>query len=67
MYRKIKVNKLQCPKCKDIVESKYGHDFVWCKCGNIAADGGKNYLRRVGDVHNYIELSEYEGDENDSE
>ena len=51
-------NKCQCKKCGDIIESKTGHDFKWCKCGAIAVDGGKSYLRRVGELENIIELSE---------
>ena len=27
--KKILVNKIQCKKCKDIIESKYVHDFKW--------------------------------------
>jgi hypothetical protein len=51
-------NKIQCNVCKDIIESRHTHDFVWCKCQSIAVDGGKSYLRRAGDIHNYTDLSE---------
>lgn len=54
-------NKVQCHKCNDIIESEYGHDFKSCSCGNIAVDGGKNYLRRVGNGitdRSYTDLSE---------
>lgn len=47
-------------KCKDIIESKYVHDFKWCVCRNIAVDGGLEYLRRVGNLEDIIELSEFE-------
>ena len=57
---KILVNKIQCKKCKDIIESKYVHDFKWCVCRNIAVDGGLEYLRRVGNLEDIIELSEFE-------
>jgi tRNA(Ile2) C34 agmatinyltransferase TiaS len=53
------VNKAQCKLCGDVIESKHGHDFVRCKCGEIAVDGGKNYLRRSAkNLDNIIELSE---------
>lgn len=53
------VNKAQCKLCGDIIESKSGHDFKWCKCGEIAVDGGKNYIRRAANnLDNIIELSE---------
>ena len=54
-------NAAQCKKCGEIIESKGVHDFVMCKCGNCAVDGGKSYLKRSCiDVDGYIELSEYE-------
>lgn len=51
-------NKARCFKCQTLIESKHRHDFVTCKCGAISVDGGKDYLRRVGDLDNFIELSE---------
>ena len=56
---KILVNKIQCKKCKDIIESKHVHDFKWCSCKSIAVDGGLEYLRRVGNLEDIIELSEF--------
>lgn len=59
---KIYTNKIQCVKCNDIIESKYTHDFKFCKCGNVAVDGGKEYLKRCfkTDTNDFIDLSEYE-------
>lgn len=45
---KILRNSVRCHLCGEIIESRHRHDFVWCKCGNIAVDGGKAYLKRVG-------------------
>ena len=42
--------KLQCNKCKDIIESKHVHDFVECKCGAIFVDGGDEYCRFGGEI-----------------
>lgn len=50
-------NKVKCLKCGDIIESKHRHDFVRCSCGNIAVDGGKDYLKRSGKLDGYEELS----------
>ena len=50
-------NQVRCNICGDEPFSKHRHDFVKCKCGNIAVDGGMEYFRRIGDVHNYIDLS----------
>ena len=57
---KITVNKIRCRKCGDIIESKAVHDFRSCKCGSVAVDGGHNYLRRVGNLEDWEDLSEYE-------
>lgn len=66
---KIKTNKIQCKKCGDIIESKTRHDFVECSCGSVAVDGGKDYPKRSIPKGNptdwYIDLSEYEEEEND--
>lgn len=58
--KKIIVNKIQCKKCKDVIESKHIHDFKWCTCKSIVIDGGLEYLRRVGNLEDIIELSEIE-------
>lgn len=58
--KKIKRNAVKCEHCGQVIESRYTHDFVLCKCGCVAVDGGKEYLRRLGDSNDYIELSEYE-------
>lgn len=55
---KIIKNKVKCLKCDDIIESTHRHDFVTCTCGSISVDGGHDYLRRVGDMNEYEELSE---------
>ena len=60
--RKITKNAVRCLKCNDIIESKYRHDFVTCTCGSISVDGGHDYLRRVGDMSSYEELSESVGE-----
>lgn len=44
-YRIIK-NMIMCNNCKDVIESKFRHDFVTCNCGRVSVDGGKDYLKR---------------------
>ena len=56
---KILVNKIRCKKCGDVIESTHRHDFKCCKCGSVAVDGGKDYLRRCGKRNDWEELSEY--------
>lgn len=67
MERKIKIihNRLRCKKCGEIIESYNRHSFIGCKCfrdsnGNegIAVDGGRDYLRRIGNPNDYEDMSE---------
>ncbi len=54
------VNKAKCKKCGDIIESKEVNDFKRCTCGSIAIDGGQEYIKRVGNKDDIIELSKFE-------
>ena len=55
---KITKNAIQCKLCGEVIESKHVHDFVQCKCGACAVDGGHDYLRRCfRDKDCYIDLS----------
>lgn len=54
---RIRANKIKCKKCGDIIESYNVHDFKYCKCGAVAVDGGQEYLRRLGNLEDYEELS----------
>lgn len=59
--KKIIKNMVRCKLCKDVIESKTAHDFKYCSCGNVAVDGGHEYLRRCyKSQDDYEELSEYE-------
>lgn len=53
----IKVNKVKCKKCGNIIESKTTNDLKRCFCGAVAVDGGKEYLKRIGNDEDYEELS----------
>lgn len=59
MERKGKIisNKIKCKKCGDIIESKSINDYKRCSCGAVAVDGGTEYLKRIGNETDYIELS----------
>ena len=60
--QKILCNRIKCKKCGDIIESKNRHDFVTCKCGYVAVNGGNAYLRRTGNREDWEELSEFTED-----
>ena len=65
-YReKIKENKIKCNVCLDIIESAHTHDFKRCKCGAVAVDGGKSYIKRCGHKKDWTELSIFEVEERD--
>ena len=57
---RIKVNRIMCLKCGDIITSESVHDFKFCKCQSCAVDGGTNYLRRCGYPEDWKDLSEVE-------
>ena len=51
------MNQARCKRCGDLIESKYRHDFVSCKCGAIFVDGGNDYCRRGGNPEDFEDLS----------
>lgn len=51
-------NKAQCKVCQDIIESKFRHDFVMCKCESIFVDGGDSYWRAGGDPQHFKRIYE---------
>jgi len=53
----IVVNAVGCKKCKTTAVSQHRHDYVSCECGAVSADGGHDYIRRVGNLENMIELN----------
>ena len=59
MEIKIIRNRMKCKLCGDIIESTNTHDFKFCSCGRVAIDGGKNYLKRSGNINDWEELSEF--------
>ncbi len=64
--RRIIKNCIKCNLCGDIIVSETVHDFKFCKCGAVSADGGNEYLRRSykNSPDDYTELSEYEETDN---
>lgn len=51
-------NKIKCNQCGDVIESTSIHDFKFCKCGAVAVDGGREYLRRCGNREDWEEQAE---------
>jgi hypothetical protein len=57
--RRLIRNAAECRECGDLIVSKHRHDFVKCKCGAIAVDGGLAYIRRVGNHEDIIDMCEF--------
>jgi len=55
--RTIIQNQVRCLKCGEEIFSKHRHDFVSCSCGNVAVDGGMDYLRRVAKTQEFEDQS----------
>ena len=51
-------NKIKCKKCGDIIESKSTNDYKRFSCGAVAVDGGRDYLKRIGNEEDYEDISE---------
>ena len=59
MENRIILNRAKCNKCDDIITSYHRHDYVSCKCGAVAVDGGTEYLKRTGEISDVTEMSIY--------
>jgi hypothetical protein len=65
--QRLLINRAQCLKCADIIESLSVHDFVSCVCGAIFVDGGREYQRYGADEWaHFIDMSVYEEINNDN-
>lgn len=58
MPSSIKRNAIVCNKCETEIESKHRHDMKWCECKAVAVDGGTAYLRRIGNLEDFTDVSE---------
>ena len=59
------MNKARCRNCKDVIESKWRHDWTCCSCftgtennTGIFIDGGEDYRRYGGNLDNFERLEE---------
>lgn len=43
----ITLNAARCDGCGTTIISRHRWDYVSCKCGALAVDGGRDYLRRA--------------------
>lgn len=61
----IKINRAKCLHCEDVIESHHVHDFRICTCGSLCVDGGFQYIKRVFNDMHWVELAEYEEEDDD--
>lgn len=55
-------NRAKCKLCNDIIESFHSTDYVFCKCGEIAVDGGPALRCFASDWVNFVRVDD-EGNE----
>lgn len=55
-------NRAKCKLCQSIIESFHKYDYVECKCGEIAVDGGDSLKCMANDFNNFVRVDE-EGNE----
>ena len=41
----LRVNAIECPACHETLYSRARHDYRTCSCGEVAVDGGFDYIR----------------------
>ena len=50
--------KLKCRLCKTVIEGDKKGTFISCKCGAIAIDETKWYVRVIGEEENFEEVND---------
>ena len=56
-------NRAKCKLCGDVIESFHSYDYVACRCGEIAVDGGMDNFRCIAnDFGNFLRVDD-EGNE----
>lgn len=52
-------NRAKCALCKEVIESFHKSDYVQCKCGQIAIDGGPfRLLTSASDYANFLRVDD---------
>lgn len=50
--------KIQCKHCKEIIEGDKRGTYIECKCGKVAIDETKYYVRVIGDFKDWEEVKD---------
>lgn len=51
-------NKAKCKLCESVIESFHVTDYVMCKCGEIAVDGGEALYCYAKNFENFIRVDD---------
>lgn len=51
-------NRAKCKLCNDTIESYHSTDYVICKCGEIAVDGGDALYCFAKDFNNFLRVDD---------
>ena len=51
-------NRIKCRKCGAVIDSRSRHDFVTCKCGAVAVDGGRDYRKWCKELDDIITVDD---------
>jgi hypothetical protein len=51
-------NRAKCKKCESVIESFHPTDYVMCKCGEIAVDGGSAMFCYARDFTSFLRVDD---------
>lgn len=60
--KKIRVNKVQFKKWKDIIEFKDTNNFKRCSCDSIVVNKEYEYIKIISNLDNIIKLSNFKNE-----
>ena len=50
------LNAAKCLNCGDVIQSRFRHEYVSCKCGAVSVDGGTSYVKRSGEPGCWVDI-----------
>ena len=53
VQKDVVITAIKCKKCNHFIWSRHRHDFRFCKCGSVAIDGGRDYVKVTGKKEDY--------------
>lgn len=50
------LNAAKCLHCGSVIQSRFRHEYVSCKCGAVSVDGGTSYVKRGGEAGSWLDI-----------